>query len=117
MCLLLLGAKNKGTFSLKAIFVDRGVLILRYFNFNYAGKRPEVDSKCDFCFWNLLFSSVNMRPKELSRLVKQAVIRLENQTTLIAERAKPLSVAKSSVWNMSSAMPKGPKDYGRQQWL
>lgn len=53
-----------------------------------------------FAFVNLLLSSVNVRPKELSRLVKQAVIRLENQTKPIGERAKPLSVAKTSVWNI-----------------
>lgn len=32
--------------------------------------------------------------------MKQAVIRLENQTKPIGERAKPLSVAKTSVWNI-----------------
>ena len=49
---------------------------------------------------NLLLSTLNMRSKELSLSVKQAIIRLKNQNKPIREIAKTLGVAKSTVWNI-----------------
>ena len=56
--------------------------------------------KCAICIWNLLLSTLNMRSKELSLSVKQAIIRLKNQNKPIREIAKTLGVAKSTVWNI-----------------
>ena len=41
-----------------------------------------------------MLSTLNMRSKELSLSVKQAIIRLKNQNKLIREIAKTLDVAK-----------------------
>ena len=65
-----------------------------------ADKRSRVNFNCAICIWNLLLSTLNMRAKELSLLVKQAIIRLKNQNKLIREKGKTLSVAKSTVWNI-----------------
>ena len=43
-----------------------------------ADKRSRVHFKCAICIWNLLLSTLNMRSKELSLSVKQAIIRLKN---------------------------------------
>ena len=59
-----------------------------------------VHFKCAICIWNLLLSTLNMRSKELSLSVKQAIIRLKNQNKPIREIAKTLDVAKSTVWNI-----------------
>ena len=56
--------------------------------------------QCAICIWNLLLSTLNMRSKELSLSVKQAINRLKNQNKLIREIAKTLGVAKSTVWNI-----------------
>ena len=45
-----------------------------------ADKRSRVNFKCAICIWNLLLSTLNMRSKELSLSVKQAIIRLKNQS-------------------------------------
>ena len=47
-----------------------------------------------------MLSTLNMRSKELSLSVKQAIIRLKNQNKPIREIAKTLGVAKSTVWNI-----------------
>ena len=44
-----------------------------------ADKRSRINFKCSICIWNLLLSTLNMRSKELSLSVKQAIIRLKNQ--------------------------------------
>ena len=59
-----------------------------------------VHFKCAICIWNLLLSTLNMRSKEQSLSVKQAIIRLKNQNKPIREMAKTLGVAKSTVWNI-----------------
>ena len=86
-----------------------------------ADKRSRVNLKCAICIWNLLLSTLNMRSKELSLSVKQAIIRLKNQNKPIREIAKTLDVAKSTVWNIlkkkeRSASPKDPEDHGKQLW-
>ena len=64
-----------------------------------------------------MFSTLNMRSKELSLSVKQAIIRLKNQNKPIREIAETLGVAKLTVWNilkkkeLSSATPKDPEDH------
>ena len=67
-----------------------------------ADKRSWVHFKCAICIWNLLLSTLNMRSKELSLSVKQAIIRLKNQNkpNKIREIVKTLGVAKSTVWNI-----------------
>lgn len=65
-----------------------------------ADKRSRVHFKCAICIWNLLLSTLNMRSKELSLSVKQAIIRLKNLNKPIREIAKTLGVAKSTVWNI-----------------
>ena len=45
-------------------------------------------------------STLNMRSKELSLSVKQAIIRLKNPNEPIREIAKTLGVAKSTVWDI-----------------
>ena len=82
-----------------------------------ADKRSRVNFKCAICIWNLLLSTLNMRSKELSLSVKQAIVRLKNQRKI----AKTLGVAKSTVWNIlkkkeCSATPKDPEDHGKQLW-
>ena len=47
-----------------------------------------------------MLSTLNMRSKELSQSVKQAIVRLKNQNKPIREIAKTLGVAKSTVWNI-----------------
>ena len=47
-----------------------------------------------------MLSTLNMRSKELSLSVKQAIIRLKKQNKPIREIAKTLGVAKSTVWNI-----------------
>ena len=64
-----------------------------------ADTRSRVHFKCAICIWNLLLSTLNMRSKELSLSVKQAIIRLKKQNKPIREIAKTLGVAKSTVWN------------------
>ena len=86
-----------------------------------ADKRSRVHFKCAICIWNLLLSTLNMRSKELSLSVEQAIIRLKNQNKPIREIAKTLGVAKSIVWNIlkkkeRSATPKDPEDHGKQLW-
>ena len=56
-----------------------------------ADKRSRVNFKCAICIWNLLLSTLNMRSKELSLSVKQAIIRLKNQNKPIREIAKTWS--------------------------
>ena len=73
------------------------------------------------CIWNLLLSTLNMRSKELSLSVKQAIIRLKNQNKPIREIAKTLGVAKSTVWNIhkrknARVSSKDPEDHGKQLW-
>ena len=63
-----------------------------------ADTRSRVHFKC--AIWNLLLSTLNMRSKELSLSVKQAIIRLKNRNKPIREIAKTLGVAKSTVWNI-----------------
>ena len=65
-----------------------------------ADKGSRVHFKCAICIWNLLLSTLNMRSKELSLSVKQAIIRLKNQNKPIREITKTLGVAKSTVWNI-----------------
>ena len=65
-----------------------------------ADKRSRVHFKCAICIWNLLLSTLNMRSKELSLSVKQAIIRQKNLNKPIREIAKTLGVAKSTVWNI-----------------
>ena len=65
-----------------------------------ADKRSRVHFKCAICIWNMLLSTLNMRSKELSLSVKQAIIRLNNQNKPIRGIAKTLVVAKSTVWNI-----------------
>ena len=60
-----------------------------------ADKGSRVNFKCAICIWNLLLSTLNMRSKELSPSVKQAIIRLKKQNKPIREIAKTLGVAKS----------------------
>ena len=60
-----------------------------------ADKRSRVYFKCAICIWNLLLSTLNMRPKELS--VKQAIIRLKKQNKPIREIEEKLGVTKSTV--------------------
>ena len=43
-----------------------------------ADKRSRVHFKCAICIWNLLLSTLNVRSKDLSLSVKQAIIRLKN---------------------------------------
>ena len=94
-----------------------------------ADKMSRVHFKCAICIWNLLLSTLNMRFKELSLSVKQAIIRLKNLNKLIREIAKTLGVAKSTVGNilkkkecntkvqqLSSATPKDPEDHGKHMW-
>ena len=69
-------------------------------NLQGADKRSRVNFKCAICIWNLLLSTLNMRSKELSLSVKQAIIRLKNQNKPIREIAKTLGAAKSTVWNI-----------------
>ena len=69
-------------------------------NLQGADKRSRVNFKCAICIWNLLLSTLNMRSKELSLSVKQAIIRLKNLNKPIREIAKTLGVAKSTVWNI-----------------
>ena len=47
-----------------------------------------------------MLSTLNMRSKELSLSMKQAIIRLKNPNEPIREMAKTLGVAKSTVWNI-----------------
>ena len=66
-----------------------------------------------------MLSTLNMRSKELSLSVKQAIIRLKNLNKPIREIAKTLCVAKSTVWNIlkkkeCSATPKDPEDHGKK---
>ena len=65
-----------------------------------ADKRSRVHFKFVICIWNLLLSTLNMRSKELSLSLKQAIIRLKNLNKPISEIAKTLGVAKSTVWNI-----------------
>ena len=65
-----------------------------------ADKMSRSHLKCAMCIWNLLLSTPNMRSKELSLSVKQAIIRLKNQNKPIREIEKTLGVAKSTVWNI-----------------
>ena len=101
-----------------------------------ADKRSRVHFKCAICIWNLLLSTLNMRSKQLSLSVKQAIMRLKNQNKPIKEKAKTLGVAKSTVWKIlkkkehtfflytfcillthkSSATPKDPEDHGKILW-
>ena len=67
-------------------------------NLQRADKRSRVNFKCAICIWNL--STLNMRSKDLSLSVRQAIIRLKNQNKPIREIAKTLGVAKSTVWNI-----------------
>ena len=53
-----------------------------------ADKMSRVHFKCAICIWNLLLSTLNMRSKELSISVKQAIIRLKNQNKPIRAIAK-----------------------------
>ena len=69
-------------------------------NLQGTDKRSRVHFKCAIYIWNLLLSTLNMRSKELSLSVKQAIIRLKNQNKPIREIAKTLGVAKSTVWNI-----------------
>ena len=62
-----------------------------------ADKRSRVNFKCAF---GICCCQLNMRSKELSLSVKQAIIRLKNQNKPIREIAKTLGVAKSTVWNI-----------------
>ncbi len=54
------------------------------------------------CYLHLESVAVNcqMRSKELSLSVKQAIIRLKKQNKPIREIAKTLGVAKTTVWNI-----------------
>ena len=63
-------------------------------------KRSRVHFKCAIGIWNRLLSTLNMRSKELSLPVKQAIIRLKNQNKPIREIAKTLGMAKSTVWTI-----------------
>ena len=66
-----------------------------------ADQRSRVHFKCAVCIWNLLLSTLNMRSKELSLSVKQAIIRLKKSKQNRSERLeKTLGVAKSTVWNI-----------------
>ena len=44
-----------------------------------AEKRSRVHFKCVICIWNLLLSTLNMRSKESSLSVKQAIIKQTHQ--------------------------------------
>ena len=68
------------------------------FHWQGADKRSRVNFKYGICVWNLLLSTLNMKSKELSLSVKQAIIRLKNRIKPIREIAKTLGVAKSTVW-------------------
>ena len=59
-----------------------------------ADKSSRVHFKYSICIWNLLLSTLNMRSKELSLSVKQAIIRLKNQNKPLREIAKTFAVAR-----------------------
>ena len=65
-----------------------------------AYKRSRVHFKCAICIWNLLLSTLNMRSKELSLSVKQAIIRLKNQNKPIREIVHLATPNVFAVWNI-----------------
>ena len=82
------------------LFHGRVCVIPSLSNVQGADKRSRVHFKCAICIWNLLLSTLNMRSKELSLSVKQAIIRLKNLNKPIREIAKTLGMAKSTVSNI-----------------
>ena len=70
-------------------------------------KRSRVHFKCAIWIWNLLLSTLDMRSKELSRSVKQAIIRLKNQNKPIREIAKTLGVKKERIGELSNTKRPG----------
>ena len=74
-----------------------------------ADKRSRVNFKCAICIWNLLLSTLNMRSKELSLSVKQAIIRLKNLNKLIRGVAKTLGMAKSTFLKRKLSNTKRPR--------
>ena len=100
MCLpLFKGPKVMGQLAAQ-LFHGQVCVIPSLSNLQGADKRSRVNFKCAICIWNLLLSTLNMRSKELSLSVKQAMIRLKNQNKPIREIAKTLGMAKSTVWNI-----------------
>ena len=80
------------------LFHGQVCVIPSLFHLQGADKRSRVNFKYGICVWNLLLSTLNMKSKELSPSVKQAIIRLKNRNKPIREIAKTLGVAKSTVW-------------------
>ncbi len=76
----------------------RCVLFPHYPNYNEQIKGPEFISSVLFAFG--ICCCQQMRSKELSLSVKQAIIRLKKQNKPIREIAKTLGVAKTTVWNI-----------------
>ena len=90
MCLpLFKGPKVMGQLAAQ-LFHGQVCVIPSLFHLQGADKRLRVHFKCAICIWNLLLSTPNMRSKELSLSVKQAIIRLKNQNKPIREIAKTL---------------------------
>jgi len=56
------------------LFHGQVCVIPLLYHLQRADKRSRVDFKCTICIWNLLLSTLNMRSKELSLSVKQAII-------------------------------------------
>ena len=80
------------------MFHGQVCVIPSLFHLQGADKRSRGHFKCGICVLNLLLSTLNMKSKELSLSVKQAIIRLKNLNKPIREIAKSLGVAKSTVW-------------------
>uniref|UniRef100_A0A0E9XWE2 Transposase Tc1-like domain-containing protein n=1 Tax=Anguilla anguilla TaxID=7936 RepID=A0A0E9XWE2_ANGAN len=76
----------------------RCVLFPHYSIYKSADKRSRIYFKRGICIWNLLLLTLNMKSKELSLSVKQAIIRLKKNKEPIRDIAKTLGVAKSTIW-------------------
>lgn len=92
--LLFKGAKGIGQLTAKLFYGQVCVIPLLFYSHG-ADKRFRVNIKCRICIWNL--STFNMRFKELSLSVKQAIIWLKILNKPIREIAITLGVAKSTV--------------------
>lgn len=91
----------------------RGVII------NQTNKRSGVDLRCVACIWKILLWRDNMRSKELSVQVKQAILKLWSWQILQYWEWQNLHFGTS--WEtkealMNSAIPKDLDINGSQQW-
>ena len=92
-------------------------VITSLFNLREPDKRSRVHSKCGICIWNLLLSTLNMKSKELSLSVKQAIIRLKHQRdskNIGCGQINCLVKRKNTL--VSSATTKDPEDHGKKLW-